>query len=139
MLAKLAPWKGVFETKGWYDSKKSLGQPQMHTSNTTWRDEKEVVEFIYNKDGSFKEHRIFNETEKGKREPKPELSKDTTDVLTSTLAVMNKVAQGGKCEGSDKIFDGSRSYDLIFQTPERRNVEVKCLKCLFRTRDRMYD
>jgi hypothetical protein len=127
MLAKLAPWKGVFETKGWYDVKKSTGQPQIHTSNTTWRDEKEVVEFIYNKDGSFKEHRIFNEKENGKQEPKPELSKDTTDVLTSTLAVMNKVAQGGKCEGTDKIFDGSRSYDLIFKHQKEETLKASAL------------
>ena len=28
MLGKLAPWKGVFETTGWYDSKKALPQPE---------------------------------------------------------------------------------------------------------------
>lgn len=115
ILAKLAPWHGVFETTGRYDSKKENPHPDIHLSDTTWRDEKERVEFVYNKDGSFKEHRIFNEKEKGKQPPKPELSKGTTDVLTSTLKIMASLAKDGSCDGSDKIFDGARSYNLVFK------------------------
>lgn len=127
MLAKLAPWSGVFETKGWYDSKKSFPRPQIHSSNTKWRDETEIVEFVYNKDGSFKEHRIFNEKEKGKQDPKPELSDNTTDVLSATLQVMNKIAAGGQCEGSDKIFDGSRSYDLVYRHQKQETLKGNAL------------
>lgn len=114
MLAKLAPWQGIFQTNGWYDAKKSLPQPQLHFSDTTWQDEKEITQFFYNKDGSFKEYRVKNEDEDGPKEPEPGLTDNTTDVLSSTLKVMNKVAQTGKCEGTDKIFDGARSYNLIF-------------------------
>jgi hypothetical protein len=123
MLAKLAPWKGVFETKGWYDPKKAAPQPQMHSSDTTWRDEKEVVQFVYNKDGTFKEHRIFNDKKNGKQPPQPELSDKTTDVLSATLAVMNNVAETGKCEGNDKIFDGERSYNLIYHHQKETVLE----------------
>lgn len=122
MLAKLAPWHGVFQTKGWYDSKKSTPQPELHESDTTWRDEKEVTQFHYNKDGSFKEYSIRNEKENGPKPPEPGLADNSTDVLSSTLKVMNKVAQGGKCEGTDKIFDGSRSYNLIFH--EQKQVKL---------------
>ena len=95
-LAKLAPWKGVFQTKGWYDAKKDFPQPQLHFSDTTWKEDKELTEFEYNKDGSFKEYRV-SENGKRKDEPQePELSHDTTDVLTATLKVMNHIAAGGK-------------------------------------------
>lgn len=114
-LAKLAPWEGVFETKGWYDSKAAQPQPEMHSSNTTFREDKEVVEFVYNKNGSFKEYRIFNDKKNGVQPPQTELSDNTTDVLSATLEVMNHITQTGKCEGMDKIFDGSRSYDLVYQ------------------------
>ncbi len=114
MLAKLAPWEGVFETKGWYNAKASAGNPEIHRSDTIFRDEQEINEFVYNKDGSYKEFRQFNKNKNGAQPPQPELSDGTTDVLTSTLMVMNKIAQGGECEGSDKIFDGSRSYILHF-------------------------
>ena len=115
MLAKLAPWHGVFETVGWYDAKKAAPQPEKHSSDTTFRDENEVVEFLYNKNGSFKEYRIFNEDKKGVQPPQSELSDNSTDVLSATLEIMNRIAQGGKCEGTDKIFDGSRSYELIYR------------------------
>lgn len=115
ILAKLAPWNGIFETKGQYNAKKENPHPDIHSSNTTFRDEKEVIEFLYNKNGTFKEYRVFNEKEKGAQPPKPELSDNTTDVLTSTLKVMTKISQKEKCEGSDKIFDGSRSYNLVFK------------------------
>lgn len=114
-LAKLAPWKGVFETIGWYDAGKALPQPEKHSSDTTFREEKEVIEFLYNKNGTFKEHRIYNDEKKGAQPPQPELSTGTTDVLSATLMVMNEVTKTGKCEGTDKIFDGERSYNIIFR------------------------
>lgn len=123
MLGKLAPWKGVFSTKGWYDVKNALPQPELHQSDTTWRDEQEITQFFYNKNGSFKEYRIKNEDENGPKPPEPGLADESTDVLSSTLKVMNKVAEGGKCEGTDKIFDGSRSYNLVFH--EKQRVELK--------------
>lgn len=115
VLAKLAPWNGVFETTGWYDPKSDSAQPEKHSSNTKWRNETEIVEFLYNKNGTFREHRIFNEEKKGAQPPQPELSTETTDVLSATLAVMNNIAKGGSCDGTDKIFDGSRSYNLVFR------------------------
>lgn len=115
LLAKLAPWQGVFETVGWYNEKTGVPQPEKHSSDTTFRKENEVIEFLYNKDGSFREHRIFNEEKKGAQPPLPELSDDSTDVLSATLVVMNNIARNGKCEGSDKIFDGARSYNLIYR------------------------
>jgi len=123
MFADLAPWHGTFQTKGWYDTKQSLPQPEIHFSDTTWRDENELTEFFYNKDGSFKEYRITNEKEKGHKDPEPGLPDNTTDVLSSTLKVMNKVASTGQCEGTDKIFDGARSYNLIFH--HEQQVELK--------------
>ena len=122
-LAKLAPWKGVFQTKGWYDSKKDLPQPSLHYSDTIWKEDRELTEFEYNKDGSFKEFRV---TENGKKKDEPqerELSHDTTDVLSSTLKVMNHIAQTGTCTGSDEIYDGERRYKLIFANSKQVKLE----------------
>lgn len=113
MLSKLAPWKGSFETQGWYNGK-DAPQPEQHISNTTWRDETEVTRFRYNKNGSFKDYSITNEEEKGIKETDPVLSAGTTDVLSATMIVMNKIAEGGKCEGVSEIFDGSRRYALVY-------------------------
>lgn len=122
-LAKLAPWQGVFETRGWYDAKKDFPQPSLHFSDTVWKDERELTEFEYNKDGSFKEYRVTNNEKKKDKPYEPELSHDTTDVLSSTLKVMNHIAQTGKCEGSDEIFDGERRYRLIFANSKEVRLE----------------
>lgn len=122
-LAKLAPWQGVFQTKGWYNSKKDIPQPQLHFSDTTWKEDRELTEFEYNRDGSFKEFRI---TENGKKKDEPqkkELSNGTTDVLSATLQVMNHIAESGKCEGSDEIYDGERRYKLIFANSKQVKME----------------
>lgn len=119
ILAKLAPWHGSFQTDGWYDAKAAHPQPEKHESDTTWRDEKEVVQFLYNKNGSFKEYRIYNKEKKGAQLPLPELSDNSTDVLSATLNVMNALSHGGKCEGAEKIFDGSRSYSLVYHEKKR--------------------
>ncbi len=113
MLARLAPWQGTFATTGWYGTK-SFPQPEQHKSVATWRKEIETTVFRYNKNGSFKDYSITNDKEKGIRETDPALSQNTTDVLSATLIVMNKVAEGGKCEGSSEIFDGSRRYALVY-------------------------
>ncbi len=126
IFAKLAPWHGVFQTEGWYSRAKEQPSPRIHFSDTTWRSEKELTEFLYNKDGSFKEYRVTNEKEKGKKERDDALTQQTTDVLSSTLKVMTAIAKGGKCEGSDEIFDGDRRYALVFggskkvEVPESR-------------------
>ncbi len=127
MLAKLAPWNGTFETHGWYDSKKQFPQPEIHFSKTQWRDEIELTEFLYNRDGSFKEYRLTNDDKKGVQPADPNLSGNTTDVLSATLKVMTKIAGGGKCEGSDEIFDGDRRYILHYAHTQKTELKASGL------------
>lgn len=122
MLGKLAPWTGIFETRGWYDQKKDVPAPELHFSDTTFRDERELTEFFYNKNGTFKEFRKTNEEQKGHEDVPPELSDGTTDVLSATLSVMTKIAQSGECAARDEIFDGSRRYALIYGNSEETTV-----------------
>jgi hypothetical protein len=127
VLAKLAPWNGVFQTNGWYDKKKSSPQPEKHFSDTTFRDERELAEFLYNKNGSFRDYRMTkyenNKEEPAQEKPDPALSQNTTDVLSATLKVMNTIAKSGKCEGSDEIFDGARRYTLIYANSAQTELE----------------
>lgn len=114
VLARLAPWSGSFQSEGWYDQAKSFPQPRIHYSETNWKKENELTEFLYNRDGTFKEYRLTNNKEKGPQERPAELTQNTTDVLSATLKVMNRIAAGGACEGSDDIFDGKRRFKLIY-------------------------
>lgn len=113
-LASLAPWSGVFETKGW-----TLGnnrRPELHRSVATWRKEVETTDYYYGRDGSFKG---FKKITAGKDETPdeidPSLTKDTTDMLTATLAEMDRLAAGKGCGGESEIFDGERRFKLTFK------------------------
>lgn len=113
-LATLAPWRGSFETEGWR-LKDGKDLPETHKSVAVWRDEEEVKEYAYGRDGSFKGLKVVNEG----RDESPEtldedLTRGTTDVLSATLAVMKGVAGSGACSSTSEVFDGDRRFRLVF-------------------------
>ncbi len=120
-LDKLVRWKGVFGSKGWRNKAGDV-RAQEHFSETTSGDDYEKKTYLYGKDGSFQSYRVKDEHDDGKkpREVDPALTKNTTDALTATIAVMQEVANGGNCTGSDEVFDGSRRYRLSFH--HQKNV-----------------
>lgn len=124
LLGRLAPWFGTFETHGWFNKSNGSAHPQMHKSSTTWKDDLEVKEYKYNKDGSFKEYLVTDEhSDAEKREVESELTHQTTDILSATLEMMAQIAAGQKCEGKSEIFDGKRRYRLVFD--HKKEVELK--------------
>ncbi len=115
LLGSLVPWQGIFETTGWLLGGKFKIMPELHESIALWRDEKEVKSYYYNKNGSFEKMVTLYKHKKPKTKiPDEKLTKDTIDALSVTLMVMEKVADGGKCEGKKDVFDGKRRYSLIF-------------------------
>lgn len=122
-LRTLAPWDGTFETTGWYDSRRETPHPEIHRSSAVWRDELEAKEYKYRKDGGFQEYRVTDEYSKNeKRGVEKELTDKTTDVLSATLAVMEKISDGQKCEGTSEVFDGDRRYRMIFRDQGQVNL-----------------
>lgn len=115
VLETFVPWKGSFESKGWV-MKDGTNRPELHESVAMWRDEREVKSYHYEKDGGFKNIVTSYVGKKPRTEtPKEELTRDTTDVLSATLMMMEHVAQGGACDGEAEIFDGKRRYAMIFR------------------------
>lgn len=114
-LGRMVPWEGTFETRGWnlQDGKE---QPELHKSTAIWRDEEDFKEYYYGKDGSFQKLIVLEPGMAGPatEEIDPALTQGTTDALTATLRVMEKVAQSGVCEGRDEVFDGKRRFALVF-------------------------
>jgi hypothetical protein len=121
LLGKLAPWHGTFETQGWRAPNGDL-QPQLHKSTATWRDENEVKEYKYNRDGTF-DKLVIDEHDKPPRVETTEsdLTNGTIDVFTATLDIMSKIAQGQPCEGNADVFDGKRRFSQVF-APEKPDM-----------------
>ena len=120
-LANLAPWEGVFETQGWHAHQSS--KPERHRSTTIWRDEEEIKTYNYNKNGSFKSYTIKEHDKPLEtQDPAAELVQNSTDDLTATMSVMERIAAGGQCAGRDEIFDGKRRYRMIFNEEARLDL-----------------
>lgn len=115
LLGSLAPWSGTFESKGWVLPKRKL-VPQTHESIATWRDEREVKTYRYDKEDGFQDITYLYVGKKPKTEiPDEELTEATIDALSATMAVMEAVSDGGECAGESEVFDGKRRYKLIFR------------------------
>jgi hypothetical protein len=112
-LAVMAPWSGSFETDGEKVNGENL--VQSHKSVSVWRGTAENKFSTY-KDGKFAGIKV---DEAGKdKTPKhidSKLTDGTTDILTATLTMLEKVANGGKCEGRADIYDGKRRYTLAYR------------------------
>lgn len=113
-LGSLVPWEGTFESNGWEIAPGQF-RPKLHRSETTWRDETEIKEYAYAKDGRFmglskKDH------DKPRVEEKipDELARNTTDVLTATMNVFHRIANGHDCAFADEVFDGKRRFEMRF-------------------------
>ncbi len=114
-IGKVAPWEGTFTTTGWYDTKTGAASPEMHKSWAHWKDEDEIKEYTYNRDGTFREYRVTDEhSDREVREADPSLSDNTTDVMTAALNIMNTIPANGKCEGTSEVFDGKRRFKMMF-------------------------
>lgn len=115
-IAKVAHWAGSFETQGWYDAAKRIARPRLHKSSAHWKDELEVKEYSYNRDGTFGEYRVTDKhSEREIRESDKTLTDQTTDVMTAALDLMQSFPKNGQCESEAEIFDGGRRYKLIFK------------------------
>lgn len=137
-LGNLVPWRGSFETHGWR-LKDGEDRPEQHKSIAIWKEEEDIKEYNYGRDGSFKGLSVIEAGED--RTPKSlddELVQGTTDAMTAALKVMQTVAEGNPCEGSDEVFDGSRRFKLVFRheaddmlTPTSYNVyEGRAARCI---------
>lgn len=123
-LGSLVPWSGTFETRGW-TLKDNAGQPEVHRSVANWRDEEEVKEYSYDRQGRFVGYSIADPENDGTpRVPDDELVQGTIDILTATMRVMNTVGDGGSCAGTADIFDGERRFKMDFRFEDHEELQA---------------
>lgn len=114
LLGRLAPWSGRFSSNGKIEKKVTL-VPKTHESVSVWRGKKEIKTYSYNRDGSFNGLKIIEEGEdKSPSDLDPKLVDQTTDIMSATLQMLNKVDHENICEGRSDIFDGKRRFELSF-------------------------
>jgi len=119
-LSSLVPWAGQFKTEGALQQDSFI--PSKHQSVSTWRGETETKTFLY-ENNNLKSLTI---EEDNKETVTPEidltLTKDTTDLLSATLEVMDHMIKTSECAGESDIFDGRRRFTLYFRDKGQQNL-----------------
>lgn len=89
--------------------------PTLHEVVGEWRGENRQVHLSYDGPGPI-DYSVLPPPDGAERDPvPPNLTVGTVDPLSGTLAVLLRVARGGRCEGEIPVFDGRRRYDMIVQ------------------------
>lgn len=124
VLKTLAPWSGTFETNGWIQNGNEL-QPELHKSTAVWRDEPDIKEYFYGRDGSFKKF-LTTDSDKPPEEEEVDdnLTQGTIDVLTASMEMLQHVAAGHDCQGTSEVFDGRRRFEMIFNHEDRVELQA---------------
>ena len=116
LLGTFVPWSGAFETHGWaLPGMDRVRLPEEHISTAQWRGEEEIKTYRYDKEKGFIDLTTLYVGKKTRTEnPDEKLTKDTTDIISATLMIMEHVSDGKDCKGTDEVFDGKRRFKLIF-------------------------
>lgn len=115
-IGGLFPWKARMSATG--TAEDGGLKPYLYRSQSSWDDDLKVTELEYAPDGTFKEKREEEDNrKKTKSDFKEKLTRDTVDILTGAITMLQKIGDSEKCEGKVPVFDGKRRFNLTF-TPD---------------------
>jgi hypothetical protein len=111
-IGSLFPWKGAYATSG--HAEKGILIPTVYTERSLWRQSLKVTEMDYAPNGKIL--KSTTQEDGGKitvnRNIDQNLSHDTQDLLTGTLAMLQSVKNTQRCEGKFPVFDGKRRFNI---------------------------
>lgn len=113
-IGDLFPWKASYTTSG--HAEKGALMPSIHTERSTWRNTVKVTEMSYGPQGKVLKATV-HEGDKTtvKRDIDESLTKDTMDLLTGTLTMLQTVKNSEKCQGKFPVFDGKRRFNIVLK------------------------
>lgn len=121
-LKKLANWSGSFSSKGLISN--NIASPTIHISASTWKNKTESKTFQYNGHGKFISYKV---KEDGKDTTPKDIDKSLAvgamDNLSATLNLMMAMPKTKLCKGNTLVYDGDRTYRLIFDNTKSENLK----------------
>jgi len=138
-IGKIFPWKATLNTNG--HMKGASPVPYVYTERSTWKSGVKVTEVRYSPQGKVLKTTIRSE---GKtvtaRDIDDMLARNTVDLLTGALVMLQTVKTKGKCAGQFPIFDGRRRYNITLADDGREKVKASkysafegdALRCILR-------
>lgn len=118
----------------WWDNITSKGnvephrlQPLEHVSENSWLGDRRSVTLIYDGKGGFVKKETFPAPAAENREEVSDtLTKNTQDLMSAALTLLQRVAQGQDCNQTIAVYDGRRRFNLKFVEAAKENLpEIK--------------
>lgn len=112
-IGDLFPWWSDVHSSGNVRAREM--QPMEHVSENSWMGDRRSVTLIYDGKGGFKNRTTDPAPQQEDREEvAPELTKNTMDLMSAALTLLQRVAQGESCNQTIAVYDGRRRFNLKF-------------------------
>ena len=135
-IASIFPWKASFNTSG--HAEKGTLTPTIYRERNSWRKGVKITEMSYAPDG-----KVLKTTTQadGKtttdRDINDVLARNSMDLLTGTLIILQSVKNTHKCTGQFPIFDGKHRFNItlmddgkeILPPSKYSSFEGEALRC----------
>lgn len=115
LLGHLLPWAGEYSVKGHKTGKTLV--PDEHIKLSQWQKDKDRYVFRYTNGVLTGLDSLVTEsgkTEKKALAPDASLHKNSVDIMTAAIRLMNELTTEGDCTSSSIIFDGKRRFEMNF-------------------------
>lgn len=114
IIGKIFKWWNNVSSKGNVEPRKL--QSTEHISENSWMGDRRSVTLIYDGKGGFLKKETFPAPAAENREEVAEvLTKDTQDLMSAGLTLLQRVSQGESCDQTIAVYDGRRRFNLKFK------------------------
>jgi YD repeat-containing protein len=135
-IGNLFPWKATYSTSGHAEKGELI--PTMHLARSSWRNKEKLTEMDYDPQGNLLKTTV---QENGKtttnRDIESDMVRDSVDMLTGALLMMQNAKNTAQCKGSFPVYDGKRRFNLtlkdegteMIKKSDYSSFEGKALRC----------
>jgi hypothetical protein len=113
IIGRLFEWWNNVSSKGNVHNRQM--QPLEHISENSWLGDRRSVTLVYDGKGGFKKKASYPApTSENREEVTDELTRNTQDVMSAALTLLQRVTQGENCNQTIAVYDGRRRFNLKF-------------------------
>lgn len=113
VIGKIFKWWNDVSSTGNVEPRKM--QSTQHISENSWMGKRRSVTLIYDGKGSFlKKETDPAPAEENREEVAEALTRDTQDLMSAALTLLQRVTLGESCDQSIAVYDGRRRFNLNF-------------------------
>jgi hypothetical protein len=113
MIDRFFPWWDDVHSEG--NIHPDLMETLLHVSTNSWLGKINSVSLVYDGKGGFLKRVVVpTPAEENREEVAPELTKNTQDLISAAMTLLQRFSQGESCNQTLAVYDGKRRFNLKF-------------------------